>query len=841
MDKNIKEIRDWNTNKLTCGDRLIQQEIYDLRIIKSLYYHRNSRVVVEAVTQKTRERSVGVSEAQIQRDVKSYRTRMNKFLAGLLAESQSHEKYEGSEHYRIFETSYKQAPGYGRMNAVESKTQFLMSRPIRATLCRDIYHDLDMVNAHPVILLQYINKYPETLTKNLTLKNYVEKRSQFFETVKTESNLTPEQTKTQVLRIINNGGSDEEFNHCESSLLRAFYFDMKKTTDEFQKLAKTQTFKELGFERSVRKEKNNREGTILNRFLMYAENLILQALHSEIIKRGVTPGPLSYDGLMILKPFDKDHGVFLEEFQISEKDIKDIEAVILEKTGYPVTLKYKEMPKALTLPKTSEKITLLPPTDQEYVKTYKDIMANVELEDKIILEGKTAVFYHKAAARWMLTTSKLTVGMMISDKLQEYYQVSLDDTEAIGVYIKDLQGKRKMETLGSLFFEDPNTQVINEEDRIIKKLNMVSPEEIPISKNRVIHLRTCKIRPRTAEDYFTYEVPREFVNLEDEERDRIRKNFYGYFRNPETNELDEETAQSFLNAIGYSMSGESLKKFFTLVGESNTGKSTFFNLLDSTIATTSFITSVNPILVCDDINSGGIKAHHEAISKGQRVAYCSEFSENMKMNKETIKRLTGNDSIQYRAMYVGDIEYRSVAKIWLFTNELPRFDAYDNAFIERLHVFEFTEKFDNPTEEQRETLTWLESNKNKVFTFLCECARDFYKTKKLPESTASRKCKEQIIKEMDPLLEFIESKLIVDDNIIIGEGGIKPRDAYEQGYLSAKGLWEIYLSYTEITQQKRVTKKKFDYAMARHLKRTKADFVINKARITVIYHCKNKE
>jgi hypothetical protein len=95
-------------------------------------------------------------------------------------------------------TEYKQNNSFGRFYAVKSVSMQSMPREVRHTLAKDFYVDIDVVNAHPVILA-HLCKQRDLSPK--ILKKYIKNRDSMLERLKVDR----ETAKTVVLSMINGG------------------------------------------------------------------------------------------------------------------------------------------------------------------------------------------------------------------------------------------------------------------------------------------------------------------------------------------------------------------------------------------------------------------------------------------------------------------------------------------------------------------------------------------------------------------------------------------------------------------------------------------------------------
>jgi P4 family phage/plasmid primase-like protien len=90
-----------------------------------------------------------------------------------------------------------------------------------------------------------------------------------------------------------------------------------------------------------------------------------------------------------------------------------------------------------------------------------------------------------------------------------------------------------------------------------------------------------------------------------------------------------------------------------------------------------------------------------ARTKGKRFACLQEPSEDEKLNVGLMKELTGGDKIQARLIYKEPIEFKPQFKMILTCNSLPNVPSDDGGTWRRIRVVEFTSKFcENPNPEK---------------------------------------------------------------------------------------------------------------------------------------------
>lgn len=216
---------------------------------------------------------------------------------------------------------YKQTNG-GRHNAVRSLSLQNLKRKVRHTIASEYYVDIDMVNAHPVILSHLCHKEG---FKSKMLDDYIKNR----ETVLKKLKVDRETGKKQYLIMTNSDGGDFEPTNSHQ---RKYYDEMINIQNGFAK-----KYPEEYAKHKSKKEKKgitaNIKGSFMNTFLCKNENDILM----EMLKYFKNPEDcvLCFDGIMLRN--QKDY------------DIKGCMKHIKETLGINIQLKVKDMDEIIDL------------------------------------------------------------------------------------------------------------------------------------------------------------------------------------------------------------------------------------------------------------------------------------------------------------------------------------------------------------------------------------------------------------------------------------------------------------------------------------------------------------
>lgn len=219
----------------------------------------------------------------------------------------------------------------GRLFAEGGISLQCMPRLIRNTISAQFYQDIDMVNAHPTIILGLCRKHKIQCKK---LQKYVTDRDNQLKKVMDSNNITRDEAKQVFLSILNNGESAYNKLKVKSKFLTNYKNEMKRTMESFKDLY-PQIYKDR-----VRARPSNPLGSTINYITCQYENEILLFLVEEFKKDGLIDNNavLCYDGLMIPKSKEK---VNLQKY----------EELIKLRFNIDIKLKSKPMDEQLEIPR----------------------------------------------------------------------------------------------------------------------------------------------------------------------------------------------------------------------------------------------------------------------------------------------------------------------------------------------------------------------------------------------------------------------------------------------------------------------------------------------------------
>lgn len=306
-------------------------------------------------------------------------------------------------------------------------------------------------------------------------------------------------------------------------------------------------------------------------------------------------------------------------------------------------------------------------------------------------------------------------------------------------------------------FETLKPRLINSEFEA--KLNS-SPHELPIKgpnkRHLIIDLKTLKTRERTKNDLFSFELDVEF--LKNDKLENANKFFSQIMGN------DKEVIEFLQKMLGYTMTGETdLRCFFIMWGNGANGKSVVCDLM-KTIMKKMFTSLDKKVMIKKNDNSS--HTAHLIPLLSARLGVLSETNKDDELEENTIKALTGNDSISMRKLYGEQFDYTPKAKYILLTNNKPIINSNDQALHMRVVFIPFGCRFvDNPTKpnELLRDTQFVDDLKtkylNEVFTWLCIGANNYYNNRKLILPNKIKDATNKYINEQDKIQCFIDEKL----------------------------------------------------------------------------------
>jgi P4 family phage/plasmid primase-like protien len=212
-------------------------------------------------------------------------------------------------------------------------------------------------------------------------------------------------------------------------------------------------------------------------------------------------------------------------------------------------------------------------------------------------------------------------------------------------------------------------------------------------RNGLFNLDTMKLEPHRASLYMTTQLDFDY------DPDANCPTFNRYLRSslvyPETRQTDESLYRLTLEALGYSMTARTdLKASFWLVGQRDSGKSTFIALIKAIMG--SLHTTI-------DLTQLGTNRFLLAGIVGKRVVTFTEADSNTMLPDALYKTLVGgSDEVYADVKNREPITFRPECKVWWAMNDMPRIKDRSGATMRRIYIIPFNRTI--PAKEQIDKL-----------------------------------------------------------------------------------------------------------------------------------------
>lgn len=236
------------------------------------------------------------------------------------------------------EDTEKEYIPYGRVNPQNALGLYNIRREIRQTLCKDYLIDIDIVNAHPSILLQLCNMYDIDADR---LEEYVFNRQEKLDEIMSLYKCSKDDAKTLFIILLYYGSfnkwiSSRKIDNSDEYKSTKFCDKFKKELGEIGKqiMEKNKDLIEFVEERKDKDSNYNQIGSVVSYYLQEIECRILETIYKYCVKNKYIVNNvcvLAADGIMIEK--DKYKPSLLNEFN----------QIIKDKFGFDLKFTVKDM------------------------------------------------------------------------------------------------------------------------------------------------------------------------------------------------------------------------------------------------------------------------------------------------------------------------------------------------------------------------------------------------------------------------------------------------------------------------------------------------------------------
>ena len=253
----------------------------------------------------------------------------------LLPEEQKQlKRYLRTSKKGVRKVSYKPTyHGFGRIYADKGLSLQSFSQRIRHTLACNIYDDVDIVNAHPVLLSHLCDAWNISCKE---LREYINNREKYLSEVVTSCDVTRSSAKKLFLRVMYGGAVSnwEQEEKAEGDVPTFVYRFKEDLTSIMDALYNKYPSVTNIIKKSRRKEYSNKKASVMSIIVQMYENIILDHIVTFFTAKGRNVDVLVFDGCMI----QKQNGISLPSSLLTE-----CEKYIKEQCGFSVNLVIKSM------------------------------------------------------------------------------------------------------------------------------------------------------------------------------------------------------------------------------------------------------------------------------------------------------------------------------------------------------------------------------------------------------------------------------------------------------------------------------------------------------------------
>lgn len=218
--------------------------------------------------------------------------------------------------------------GYGRLYGTKGSFETL-EKECRGTICKEYYHDIDIVNCHPVLLLQFAKKQFQTDLPEVD--KYVINREVYLKNVMTENSITRDEAKAAIISVLYGGSCNQKSYLYDLSLEVRGFSKKVFASEQYADLAK------------VCKGEDNIYGTFLSFVLQTEERHCMLAMKEHLEAEKWSVDVFCYDGVMVRKQEGKIVNLVM------------CQEAVEAKTGYKISLVTKEF-SSFEMPSVSEEV-----------------------------------------------------------------------------------------------------------------------------------------------------------------------------------------------------------------------------------------------------------------------------------------------------------------------------------------------------------------------------------------------------------------------------------------------------------------------------------------------------
>ncbi|TGU71626.1 hypothetical protein E4633_15060 [Geomonas terrae] len=226
---------------------------------------------------------------------------------------------------------------------------------------------------------------------------------------------------------------------------------------------------------------------------------------------------------------------------------------------------------------------------------------------------------------------------------------------------------------------------------------------------------------------------------------------------------DRDLLRYIQKVIGYSLTGETREKcFFVLHGSGDNGKTLFINAVMSLLGDYAGSTMMETFIV----SLPGAASSDVMRLKGARLVMASEAEKQFALAESKIKRLTGGDKYTACFKFKEPIDFYPTFKIFLLTNQIPRFNVTDVALMNRIHLIPFAVTI-SKEEQDKDLLDKLKQEASGILNWAIRGCLLWQQEGLKPPAIVVNALEDHRL-EMDPVARFLGECCVMEPNSKVG-------------------------------------------------------------------------
>lgn len=603
--------------------------------------------------------------------------------------------------------TYTRKINIGRVNPTRSLGLHTIRREIRHTLARNYYYDIDIVNAHPVILSQICK------SNNIECKyldDYIENRAKHLKDVMEGYGVTKDQAKNLFIRLLyfgefdnwlkDNNMSNEEYK--ELKFITKFSKELNKIGSKIvsaNKELKKEIEKSKGEELSEFKEK----GSIVSYFLQEKECQILEEVFKYCRLNNIVNDNcvLCNDGLMIPK-----HS-FRPEL------IGEFEQLIKNSLGFELKFEVKEMTQGYSIDELRQNQTIdyekisdfdlahLYHTMNPYKYIYSSKLGWYEYNSNNVLEH----FGLSTPPSLLLDISKRFSTIINADKETIKNKISLakksvtletpkEEKDKMMLTIKSLE-KQEKEYISAYKFVTSSSHTRGIIDYLVQLYKISNIEEKIDANINLLAFDNClfdynlkQFRPIEPQDYINkttkYNIDLKRNEQEKQKMTNLVKSMFS----------SNEVYEYFMKITALSLFNNSFESLYIETGSGSNGKSLINGIISEALGEyyyaceNTFFTSTKKAGQADSTLANLRARRYVSVAEPDNGEGDTTY-----FNVDFIKILTGRDSITCRDLFKSNITFKPQFTPFLMCNKIPELKRIDNGSKRRLKIVNFPYEF----------------------------------------------------------------------------------------------------------------------------------------------------